>query len=175
MILPAHGIQLESRHGLPLLPLFTRRLFIPFTTLHNVFINEGLRRWDVRYYLAIVQQAGPRSFVIEVAYKVDLSVLDSKLPVTNNLGLRIFCRIGRLLNLCTKVFTARQCVCGIPHYLTFNDYTLPSRRCLWTFFTLVSTQQLVITFIVPFLGRTIPGPFYNVLAIAGSLPHPLAY
>jgi len=69
VILPPHGVQLESRHGLPLLPLFTRRLFVPLTTLHDVVINEGLRRWDVRHYLAIIQQIGPRSFVIEVAYK----------------------------------------------------------------------------------------------------------
>jgi phosphatidylinositol glycan class H protein len=70
VILPPHGVQLESRHGLPSLPLFTMRRFIPLTTLQDVVINEGLRGWDVRYYLAAIQQVGPRSSVVEVAYKV---------------------------------------------------------------------------------------------------------
>ncbi|KAF8226893.1 hypothetical protein L208DRAFT_1366639 [Tricholoma matsutake] len=69
VIFPPHGVQLESRHGLPALPLFTMRRFIPLTTLQDVVINEGLRRWDVRHYLATIKQVGPKSSMVEAAYE----------------------------------------------------------------------------------------------------------
>lgn len=46
------------------------RRFIPLTTLQDVVINEGLRRWDVRHYLATIKQVGPKSSMVEAAYEV---------------------------------------------------------------------------------------------------------
>jgi len=69
VILPPHGVQLESRHGLPSLPLFTLRRFIPLVTLQDVVINEGLRGWDVRHYLATIKQLDSKSSVVQVAYE----------------------------------------------------------------------------------------------------------
>jgi hypothetical protein len=74
VILPPHGVQLESRHGLPSLPLFTLRRFIPLVTLQDVVINEGLRGWDVRHYLATIKQLDSKSSVVQVAYEVSLNL-----------------------------------------------------------------------------------------------------
>ncbi|KAG1754507.1 hypothetical protein EDB19DRAFT_1892490 [Suillus lakei] len=53
LVFPAYGIQLETHRGYPLLkPLFVSRRFIHASLLEDFIINEGLRRWNVRYYLA---------------------------------------------------------------------------------------------------------------------------
>ncbi|KAI0306633.1 hypothetical protein B0F90DRAFT_1808283 [Multifurca ochricompacta] len=54
LVLPLYGIQLETHRGFPFLPLLVSRKFIPLTEVQDVLINEGLRKWDVRYYLAIL-------------------------------------------------------------------------------------------------------------------------
>lgn len=70
IVLPPHGIQLETHRGLPSLCLTASRRFIPLAALENFVINEGLRRWDVRYYLAAIKQSGTEDFTLEVAYTV---------------------------------------------------------------------------------------------------------
>jgi hypothetical protein len=52
------------------LPLFVSRRFIPLTEVRDVLINEGLRRWDVRYYLAILYSPRRGEQGLEVAYQV---------------------------------------------------------------------------------------------------------
>lgn len=70
LVLPSYGIQLETHRGLPSLPLFVSRRFIPLTKVRDVLINEGLRRWDVRYYLAILYSPRLGEQRLEVVYQV---------------------------------------------------------------------------------------------------------
>ena len=70
LVLPSYGIQLETHRGLPSLPLFVSRRFIPLTEVRDVLINEGLRRWDVRYYLAILYSPRRGEQRLDVAYQV---------------------------------------------------------------------------------------------------------
>jgi phosphatidylinositol glycan class H protein len=70
LVLPSYGIQFETHRGLPSLPFFVSRRFIPLTEVQDVLINEGLRRWDVRYYLAILYSPRPGGQRLEVAYQV---------------------------------------------------------------------------------------------------------
>jgi len=69
LVLPPYGIQLETHRGLPSLPLFVSRRFIPLTQVRDVLINEGLRRWDVRYYLAVLYSPWRGEQRLEVAYE----------------------------------------------------------------------------------------------------------
>jgi len=61
-------IQLETHRGIFGRPLFVSRRVIPLSTLSDVIINEGLRRWDVRYYLAVLT-TDSNGVQIQVAYE----------------------------------------------------------------------------------------------------------
>ncbi len=67
---PYIGIQLETHRGLPNMPLFVSRRFIPAIYLQDFIVNEGLRRWNVRYYLAVIQEGSGGKTTLEVAYEV---------------------------------------------------------------------------------------------------------
>ncbi|KAF8275109.1 hypothetical protein EI94DRAFT_1560103 [Lactarius quietus] len=69
LVLPSYGIQLETHRGLPSLPLFVSRKFIPLADVKDVLINEGLRRWDLRYYLTVLYCPQPAAQRLEVAYE----------------------------------------------------------------------------------------------------------
>jgi len=69
LVLPPYGIQLETHRGLPSLPFFVSRRFIPLTEVQDVIINEGLRRWDVRYYLAVLYSPRQGEQRLDVAYE----------------------------------------------------------------------------------------------------------
>jgi phosphatidylinositol glycan class H protein len=69
LVLPPYGVQLETHRGLPSLPLFVSRRFIPLTEVQEVLINEGLRRWDVRYYLAVLYSPREGEQRLAVAYE----------------------------------------------------------------------------------------------------------
>ena len=72
VILEPHGIQLETHRGfLTRLPWLTNRRFIASTHLHGVYISEGLKGWNVRFYLVAIKRipALPGS-TFEVAYQV---------------------------------------------------------------------------------------------------------
>ncbi|KAG7452621.1 uncharacterized protein BT62DRAFT_14628 [Guyanagaster necrorhizus] len=56
IVIPPHGVQLETRFGFQTLTLNVTRRFIPLSTLRDVVINEGLYGWNVRYYLAAIVQ-----------------------------------------------------------------------------------------------------------------------
>ena len=73
LVLPSYGIQLETHRGLPSLPFFVSRRFIPLTDGQDVLINEGLRRWDVRYYLAVLYSPRQGEQRLAVAYEVERS------------------------------------------------------------------------------------------------------
>ncbi|KAH9842693.1 uncharacterized protein C8Q71DRAFT_215966 [Rhodofomes roseus] len=69
VVLRSLGLQLETQRGLPFIPLFTSRRFIPFTTLRDFVINEGLRGWSVHYYLAVIQQSSNGEVTIDVPFE----------------------------------------------------------------------------------------------------------
>jgi len=70
LVIPPHGIQLETHRGLPSLPLAASRRFIPTAVLQDFVINEGLRGWDVRYYLVAIKRSSRDDYTLEVAYEV---------------------------------------------------------------------------------------------------------
>lgn len=70
VVLPPHGIQLETRRGLPFMSLSTTRQFIPLAILHDMIINEGLKGWDVRFYLATIQCVGDGGFNLNIVFEV---------------------------------------------------------------------------------------------------------
>lgn len=72
--LPQCGIQLETHRGLPSIPLFVQRRFIPVTYLKDIFINEALRRWNVRYYLTALVHRPDGSYELAVAFEVKIRV-----------------------------------------------------------------------------------------------------
>jgi len=71
LVFPTHGIQLETHRGYPLLkPFFVSRRFVHASLLEDFIINEGLRRWNVRYYLAAVHRSSADAFAIDVPFEV---------------------------------------------------------------------------------------------------------
>ncbi len=84
LVLPPYGVQLETHRGLPSLPLFVSRRFIPLTEVQEVLINEGLRRWDLRYYLAVLYSPRQGEQRLAVAYEVE-SILFIYLPDARSL------------------------------------------------------------------------------------------
>lgn len=57
------------------MPLSVSQRFIPLASLHDVIINEGLRGWDVRYYLAAVKETPGSETRLDVAYQVNFFTL----------------------------------------------------------------------------------------------------
>ena len=72
-MIPQHGIQLETHRGLPGWPPFISRRFIPLPTLQDVIINEGLRGWNVRFYLAVVKKHPISGYALDVVFEVSSS------------------------------------------------------------------------------------------------------
>lgn len=76
ILLPPHGIQLETYRGLYFLsPLFSTRRFVPSTTLDGAIINEGLSGWNVLYYLALVQRSHSQTYEMEVVFRVSFETI----------------------------------------------------------------------------------------------------
>jgi len=70
VILGPHGIQLETHRGfLTRLPWLTNRRFIASTHLHGVYISEGLKGWNVRFYLVAIMRTALPGSTFGVAYQ----------------------------------------------------------------------------------------------------------
>ena len=75
--LPGLGIQLSSTRGLQIpfcstrLPISTSHTFIPLSDISTIIINEGLTRWSVKHYLAVVKSGGQG---VVVALDVSLTI-----------------------------------------------------------------------------------------------------
>ncbi|KAI0636796.1 hypothetical protein C8Q77DRAFT_525005 [Trametes polyzona] len=69
VILPSLGIQLETHRGPSGIPLFASRRFVPWASLEDFLINEGLRGWDVRYYLVAVSRTQQGALKLDVAFE----------------------------------------------------------------------------------------------------------
>ncbi len=68
VVYPPNGLQLEACRGFTFLP-FVSRKFVPNVFIKDVIINEGLHRWSVRYYLALMVNPGDRHELL-VAFEV---------------------------------------------------------------------------------------------------------
>ncbi|KIO04160.1 hypothetical protein M404DRAFT_998944 [Pisolithus tinctorius Marx 270] len=67
LVFPTLGIQLETHRGHPWLgSLSVSRQFIHVSCLEDFVIHEGLRRWNVRYFLAAIKRSSnsPVSFCV---------------------------------------------------------------------------------------------------------------
>lgn len=80
--LPGLGVQLATTRGFKMgagaWPLSTSRQFVPLADVTTVVIHEGLRRWSVRYYLAVVRRKGPVVVVFDVSF-FQLSEADGRM------------------------------------------------------------------------------------------------
>jgi hypothetical protein len=111
VILEPYGIQLETHRGfLTRLPWLTNRQFIASTHLHGVCINEGLKGWNVRFYLVIIRRAALTGAVrFEVAYQVS----NLKSPFLLRVYLarhRIFCLINLSCSMYIKKSMRSYCL-----------------------------------------------------------------
>ena len=70
VILPSLGIQLETHKGFAGLSLLASQKFVPWSSLEDFLINEGLRGWDVRYYCVAINRTLQGSLQLEVAFEV---------------------------------------------------------------------------------------------------------
>ncbi|KAF9263509.1 hypothetical protein L218DRAFT_927142 [Marasmius fiardii PR-910] len=68
LVFPHHGIQLETHRGLPPWTFSVSRQFIPKATLRDVVINEGITRWNIRYYLLAINQRRPDDVHLEIFF-----------------------------------------------------------------------------------------------------------
>lgn len=89
LVIPPHGIQLETHRGLPPWPLAISRRFISLTNLRDVIINEALYGWNVRYYLAAVKEHPSTGFSLDVIFEVSLDCLRSRSILT--VDSRVYC------------------------------------------------------------------------------------
>ncbi|SRR5258707_8475129 len=90
-----HGLQLETHRGIqasfftPSISLFVTRKFIATPMILDVILNEGLRRWNFHYYLAIICRARENltePVIIHVAYPVRTMTLVFFILTWGNLG-----------------------------------------------------------------------------------------
>ncbi|EJF66015.1 hypothetical protein DICSQDRAFT_49466 [Dichomitus squalens LYAD-421 SS1] len=69
VIFPSIGIQLETHKGFAGVSLLASRKFVPWSSLEDFLINEGLRGWDVRYYCVAINRTLEGSLQLEVAFE----------------------------------------------------------------------------------------------------------
>ncbi|KAL4076918.1 hypothetical protein V8B97DRAFT_2021604 [Scleroderma yunnanense] len=70
LVFPTLGIQLETHRGHPSLePFFVSRRFAHASSLEDFVIHEGLRRWNVRYFLAAFNRSSNGTISIHVAFE----------------------------------------------------------------------------------------------------------
>lgn len=71
IVIPPHGVQLETRFGFQTFTINVTRRFIPLSTLRDVVINEGLYGWNVRYYLVAIVQDRSGATSLAVVFEVN--------------------------------------------------------------------------------------------------------
>ncbi|KAI0372833.1 hypothetical protein BV20DRAFT_990132 [Pilatotrama ljubarskyi] len=69
IIIPSLGLQLETHRGFTGIALSSSRRFLPWSSLEDFLINEGLRGWNVRYYLVAITRTQQGALKLEVAFK----------------------------------------------------------------------------------------------------------
>jgi hypothetical protein len=102
--IPKLGVQLETTRGIALslpflgssntyriqIPLSTSKGFIPQEQISTIVVHEGLRRWRVECYLAIIKRSGSG---ISVGFPVGHS---------KNQEVRLDCLASSNTNCCTS-------------------------------------------------------------------------
>jgi phosphatidylinositol glycan class H protein len=92
ILLPPHGIQLETHRGpFSSHPIFSIKHYIPASKLSGVVINEGLRGWNVLFYLVAMWHTESRGTVLKVAYQDLLPVHPILLQVLEGIHELILC------------------------------------------------------------------------------------
>ncbi|KAI0647227.1 hypothetical protein C8Q79DRAFT_958280, partial [Trametes meyenii] len=69
VIIPSLGLQLETHRGYCGFPLLVSRRFMPWSSLEDFLINEGIRGWDIRYYLVAINRTQHGALKLEVAFE----------------------------------------------------------------------------------------------------------
>ncbi|KAM5531027.1 hypothetical protein V8D89_015299 [Ganoderma adspersum] len=69
VILPSLGVQFETHKGFAGISLLAARKFVPWASLEDFLINEGLYGWDVRYYSVAMNRTPQGSLQLEVAFE----------------------------------------------------------------------------------------------------------
>lgn len=69
VILPSLGVQFETHKGFAGISLLAARKFIPWASLEDFLINEGLYGWNVRYYCVALNRTPQGSLQLEVAFE----------------------------------------------------------------------------------------------------------
>ncbi|KAI6162574.1 hypothetical protein EDD17DRAFT_1478108, partial [Pisolithus thermaeus] len=88
---PTLGIQLETHCGHPSLGLlFVSRRFIHVSHLEDFVIHEGLRRWNVHYFLAAIKRSNNGSIMFHVAFENTLPYFPVPLEVYTGVQWSIF-------------------------------------------------------------------------------------
>lgn len=57
------------------IPLSTARLFLPLSSISDVVINEGIWRWQIIYYLVIIQNEGKEGAKLRIGFPVSFEPL----------------------------------------------------------------------------------------------------
>lgn len=70
VVFPSLGIQLETHRGFAGVSLLASRTFVAWSSLEDFLINEGIRGWDIRYYLVAITRTSQEAIKLEVAFEV---------------------------------------------------------------------------------------------------------
>ncbi|KAF9652838.1 hypothetical protein BDM02DRAFT_3108447 [Thelephora ganbajun] len=89
IVLPTKDLQLEVHRGPPGRSIFVERRVIPASTVSAVIINEGLHRWNVRYYLAVLTKVDETQS-LHVLYENQLPRMPILRDVYHNLQALLF-------------------------------------------------------------------------------------
>ncbi|KAI9065101.1 hypothetical protein FKP32DRAFT_1568498 [Trametes sanguinea] len=69
VVFPSLGLQFETHRGLAGLSLTSTRMFIPWSSLEDFLIHEGLRGWNVRYYVVAITRTQQGVLKLEVPFE----------------------------------------------------------------------------------------------------------
>ncbi|KAI0362307.1 hypothetical protein OH77DRAFT_1388489 [Trametes cingulata] len=69
VIIPSLGLQFETHRGFAGTALSTSRRFMPWSSMEDFLINEGLHGWNIRYYLVAINRTQQGALKLEVAFE----------------------------------------------------------------------------------------------------------
>ena len=69
VVFPSLGLQLETHRGFSGISFLASRTFVPWSSLEDFLINEGIRGWDIRYYLVAITRTSQDAVKLEVGFE----------------------------------------------------------------------------------------------------------
>ncbi|KAI0327170.1 hypothetical protein GY45DRAFT_1309203 [Cubamyces sp. BRFM 1775] len=69
VIIPSLGLQLETHRGFAGISLSASQRFVPWSSLEDFLINEGIRGWNIRYYLVVISRTQQAALKLDVAFE----------------------------------------------------------------------------------------------------------